>query len=381
MLGGTASPALADDPFEACKQSQSENPNWPTVYTQLGLAAALRQSVGAGITVAVVDSGVDATNPHLSASVVDGVDLVGSSDGKTDTYGLGTAVAAIIAARQAAGSSSKLQGVAPRAQIMPVRVYENVDEQKGKPIDMAKTAQGIIWAADRGAKVIVVPHWSTTNHESLAGAIAHARSKGASVVVAAGDATGDEANADHYPAHTDGAFTVAALDANGLPAAVSVKNAKVKISAPGGPADTTAPGAGDCQITEPSTSFAAAYVAGVAALVAAKYNPLIPGGITPDDLENRLMTSASRSSAIQEVDAISSYGWGVVSPYEALNYTGQPPGPNNPEAPTDVLPPVVIPDPVPDDLPETRILVAAILGATAAVGACFWLWGKRRKRA
>ncbi|HEX6871735.1 MAG TPA: S8 family serine peptidase, partial [Micromonosporaceae bacterium] len=98
--------------------------------------AVARYSTGAGVTVAVIDSGVDAVHPQLRAAVRSGMDLLdGAGDGRLDCVGHGTAVASLIAARWRSGSG--LRGLAPAASILPIRVSERV-----------QTGDGVVGAGD-----------------------------------------------------------------------------------------------------------------------------------------------------------------------------------------------------------------------------------------
>ena len=115
-------------------------------------------------------------------------------------------------------------GLAPEAEILPVRVY--VSEQHdaasaGKGPDGARTAKGIVWAADRGAKVIVVAQSSPTDLPELKAAVEHATASGALVVASADNVPQNQQNrtedpkAPRYPAAYPQALSVTAVDANG----------------------------------------------------------------------------------------------------------------------------------------------------------------------
>ena len=100
------------------------------MFKQIGVEQAWSVTEGQGVVVAIVDSGVDATNPHLQGAMAPGIDLLGRGDGQVDEDGHGTAVAGMIAARQVEGSG--VVGVAKSATIMPVRVYQGVSEDQVK---------------------------------------------------------------------------------------------------------------------------------------------------------------------------------------------------------------------------------------------------------
>lgn len=363
-LGGLAVPSTAARAEDACTQGQTRYvAQSPDAFGQLGVQAAWQLSKGA-VLVAVVDSGVDAGNAHLAEAVVPGLDLVGSTDGTTDTFGHGTAVAGIIAARHVDGSG--LLGVAPEATILPVRVYEQDNANKANPPDPAKTAQGIVAAADRGAKIIVVPQSTDTDVPALANAVEHAATAGALVVASAGNASSNNpGDAVRYPADYPQVLSVTAVDGKGQVSNGSQHGVHVEIAAPGANVLTTFFANGDCILAPQTTSssYATAYVAGAAALVAAMYP-----GETPADWEYRLLATALRPAGSPQSTQL---GWGIVAPYAALNFVndGSVVGPKNPRFPppaVKVEPIMPSPTPVPDNGPAIR---GAVTGAVVGVAA------------
>ncbi|MCL2091337.1 MAG: S8 family serine peptidase [Micrococcales bacterium] len=318
----------------------------PLSALQTDLAWTVTQ--GAGVTVAVVDSGVDQTNPHLAAAMVTGgVDLVPDPptrtppvapvpdpadptstappppppepdpghDGYADTGGYGTVVAGIVAARPLDGSG--VVGLAPEASILPVRVYQSDTDraaEQGIGPDPARTAQGIVYAADHGAQIIVVALSFPDDDPALAAAVDHATARGSLVVASAGDrpAQGKDPVPDgpRYPAAAPGALGVAAVDATGLPVAGSVHGPHVMVAAPAQGVVAPANGGQDCAYAETATRWATAYAAGAAALVAAAHPTE-----TPAQWAYRLTASAVRPDPDRRDDQT---GWGAVQPYDAL---------------------------------------------------------------
>src|SRR3954470_7530675 len=109
--------------------------------------AAQEISRGDGVVVAVVDSGVDGTIPDLAGRLLPGAafgSAVGTAEGE-DTAGHGTAMAALVAGRGRGGAL----GIAPRAQVLPVKVSTRSEDLSNEPV-----AEGIRWAVDHGARVI-----------------------------------------------------------------------------------------------------------------------------------------------------------------------------------------------------------------------------------
>ena len=106
-----------------------------------------------------MDSGVDPGNAHLRGAVLPGVSFVPGPPTE-DILGHGTGVAGIIAARSLGDGRSSLIGAAPRAKILPVRVFQDEDSTGSRPVayppDTGRMAAGIAWAVRHGADVINV---------------------------------------------------------------------------------------------------------------------------------------------------------------------------------------------------------------------------------
>jgi subtilisin family serine protease len=166
----------------------------PLVEFQWGLQQiraldAHRLTTGRGVTVAVVDSGVDLDHPDLRVALVPGVDLVEKDTPPDDLNGHGTHVAGIIGSRR--GNGHGTVGVAPDARLMPMRVLD--EDGGGSVLDAAKA---IRLAVDRGARVVNLSIGQTPAHGPLydlglladvPAAIDYAWQKGAVVVFAAGN--------------------------------------------------------------------------------------------------------------------------------------------------------------------------------------------------
>ena len=151
---------------------------------------------GGGITVAVLDSGVDANHPQLRGHVSDGFDAVtGSGPANNDCLGTGTQVAGVIGAGQT--SSAGFFGVSPEVTILPIRVV--AARTSGPNVaDPHVLALGIDTAVARGAAVIVVSTVSYTDSDELRRAATKALAKGVTVVAAVGD-LGDPTDANPHP--------------------------------------------------------------------------------------------------------------------------------------------------------------------------------------
>lgn len=187
-------PAIAAG--QACAPGQIVlTPNTPPALTSLDAAAANKRATGRGVTVAVVDSGIDAGNPHLAGAVVGGVNLVGDGerpDGLSDPLGHGTVIAGEIAARPVAGSG--VVGLAPDATLLSVRVFRSDTEEdvkKGFGPSAARIAEGIRWGVDHGARVINVSMSMRVDDPVLRDAVAYAAAQHSLVVASGGNRASD----------------------------------------------------------------------------------------------------------------------------------------------------------------------------------------------
>ncbi|WP_409483307.1 S8 family serine peptidase [Arsenicicoccus dermatophilus] len=184
------------------------------------------QDPARGITVAVVDTGVSGTHPDLAGRLLPGLDLVDpANDGRVDANGHGTHVAGIIAAD--AGNATGVAGLAPDASILPIRVLDA--DGSGWTSDIAG---GIVQATDRGAKVINLSLGGEYDDPTMRSAVAYARSKGATVVAAAGNARASGSPVE-YPGAYPGVVAVAATTSTNTSASFSNVNDYVALAAPG----------------------------------------------------------------------------------------------------------------------------------------------------
>lgn len=278
-------------------------------YTPDRLAAL---ADGRGVTVAVIDSGVDADHEQLAGRVLRGADFLDSGAGQTDCIGHGTEVASIIVARKV--SKVGFQGLAPSAKILPVRVSELRETSdgtaQGRRVSAARFAQSINWAVDHDADVINLSLVMTDSAEVRA-AIARAVEKGIVVVAAAGNQH-DKGDPTPYPAAYDGVLGVGAIAEDGTRLPQSQVGRYVDLVAPG--ANITAATSGGGQVPGLSgTSFAAPFASATAALLR-QYYPTLSG----QDIVRRMMATADPAPGGKDSTA---YGAGVLNPYRALTET------------------------------------------------------------
>ncbi len=258
----------------------------------LHVTTAWATAKGGGVTVAVLDTGVDPAAPDLAGSVTTGADFTRSGRGSAGGFwGVhGTAVASLIAGHgHGPGGADGIVGIAPRAKILPVRVVlERTDPLEHNHAlashQPAAIASGIRYAVRRGARVIALPldpGQPTVMHAAAPAAaggsaaekaaVAYAAARGVVLVAPAGD-TGNRADRVNYPAAYPGVISVGAVGRTFAPSPFTSRRPYVTLTAPGQALVAATPGGG--YTTFSSTSAASAIVAGIAALIKSRYPPL-----------------------------------------------------------------------------------------------------------
>ena len=353
-LSGVVAPADAVDDPGRVDQYGLELVRAPSAWST---------STGKGVTIAVVDTGVDLDHPDLAGKLVPGIDLVEPNTPPEDTDGHGTHVAGIAAA--VTGNGTGVAGVAPEARIMPVRVLDTLGTG-----DAGTVIAGIRWAVDHGAGVInlslgaLVPLVGTD--QAYEDAIAQAWSRGVVVVASSGNLELVGAGSPSGYSRGVKAVVVTATDKNRKhPEWANRADTAWSLAAPGEAILSTLP---DAKYGFKSgTSMAAPHVAGVAALALAK-------GLTPQQVVDRLLATARRlgdpsSDGAGLVDAAAVVAGGpapapapaprVSAPAPAAGSGGATRAPSTPPAtgpapPTEVASPPVV-DPVAPPAPVIGI--------------------------
>jgi thermitase len=222
---------------------------------KIGAADAWDYSLGSGVTIAILDSGVDAAHPELSTRLVPGWNFYDNNSNTSDVYGHGTVVAGVAAA--ASNNSTGVASVAGQAKIMPIRVTDSTGGGYSSMI-----ASGLIYAADRGIRVASVSFANMPARSAVVTASQYMKDKGGLVVVSAGNSGIDE---NFTP--TAAMIPVSATDANDLKAGWSSYGNYVAMSAPGTNIWSTSRGGGYGSFS--GTSVSSPVTAGVVALMMA----------------------------------------------------------------------------------------------------------------
>ncbi|MEF9883204.1 type VII secretion-associated serine protease mycosin [Streptomyces sp. P9-A4] len=360
-------------------------------------------STGKGVTVAVIDSGVERNNPDLRGQVLEGKDFAPEESGDqfTDYLGHGTGMAGLIAGTGARDGGNGAFGLAPGAKILPVRV-PGLEAGDGSKAESDKDFNRVVppaikYAADSGAKVINISLGATAGSPALTDAVKYALDKGSLVFAAVGNSA-DKGNQTEYPAATPGVVGVGASDKKGKRITMSQFGPQVDLVAPG--KDTVhacGGGTGLCKST--GTSEATALASAAAALLWAEH----PDWTNNQVLKVMLNTIARPQGGEKRSDYI---GFGAIRPLRTLKTPGDP-GPADtrpiddlaeaaPETPTatatdlpsaDPAPSESTPAPAPapqaaaaEDSGNTGLWIGLGIGAAVLIGAAVAVPALRSRR-
>ena len=230
---------------------------------QLRLPQAHTLARGMNVTIAVIDSGVDAKHPELANSVSDSFDALGSSEGP-HVHGTGIAGAIVAHAR--------LMGSAPEARLLAIRAFGA--GSKGAQSTSYVILRGLDYAAEHGAQIINMS-FAGPKDPLIERGIAATASRGILMVAAAGNAGAK--SPPLYPAANPNVIAVGGTDAQEKLFAASNRGNHIALAAPG--ADIFLPAPDEKYQITSGTSFSAAYVSGVAALMLERNPALKPNDV------------------------------------------------------------------------------------------------------
>jgi len=227
---------------------------------------------GDEITIAILDSGVDANHADLAGKLVAGWNFYDNNSNTSDVYGHGTKVAGAAAATT--DNAMGVASVAGNARIMPIRITDT--SGMGYTSMMAK---GLTWAADRGVRVANIS-FGGAGSSTVQSAAQYLKNKGGLLIMAAGN-SGSESTI----APSDTLVVVSGTTSSDARASWSSYGRFVDVAAPGAGIWTTVRGGSYSAVS--GTSFASPVTAGVVALMMAA-NPVL----SPSDIEKHLFSSS-----------------------------------------------------------------------------------------
>ncbi|MDI1465882.1 S8 family serine peptidase [Catellatospora sp. KI3] len=270
----------------------------------LNVVAAHRLSQGEGVRIGVVDTGIDPHHPDIEGSVEPGVDVNfgGNGDGLEDTDGHGTAMASLIVGH------GKIKGIAPKAKVVSLRYADGLTSS---PTHMG---EAIRWAVDHELKVISISAAHVDDDLVLQQAIEDAVAR--DIVIVAGSGNKSQQTGLQYPAAYAGVVAVGGIGRNGQLWSGSITGPEVAVAAPAERISVAY--RGNRRVIVDGTSNSTALVAGVVALIRAKF-PSMPAA----EVVRRLTgTATDKGPAGRD----SMYGFGVPNLVAALSepYVGAP---------------------------------------------------------
>jgi hypothetical protein len=276
--------SLEEDAPKLASQLQSYATQY--VLAKLQVEQAHHIATGKGILIALIDSEIDAKNPDLDATIVKNFDALGGED---KPHAHGTAMAGAIAAHY------KLMGIAPGAQLLAARAFDDNRDAKGTSFAIYKSLQ---WAADNGARIVNMSFAGPAD-PTLHNMLAAAYQKGLVLIAAAGNA--GPTSPPLYPAADANVIAVTATDSGDGLFAMANRGAYITVAAPGVDIIALAPDHA-LQLTT-GTSVATAHVSGLVALLL-ECKP----SLTPADVRKMLSQTAKPLG----------FGAGLVNAYRAL---------------------------------------------------------------
>ncbi len=221
---------------------------------------------GRGARIAIIDSGIDVTHPDLANAVKATFDVAGKAAARPGDHG--TAIAGIIRAR------GLLRGVAPEASLLNVNVFRSSRKNRSAFATTVNILRGLDWAVSRRARIINMS-LAGPDDPLLRQAINAAYRKRAIIVAAAGNGGAGAPSA--YPAAYREVIAVTATDVADRVYGSANRGSYIAVAAPG--VDILAPARGHAHMLQTGTSFAAAHVSGIIALIVGRAPKLTAGSV------------------------------------------------------------------------------------------------------
>jgi hypothetical protein len=274
--------SLSTDPMRV-KQSYLDRIHIDAAWAAAGV-------IQSSVIVAVVDTGVDLTHPDLAGKLVDGINLVNPGAKPLDDNGHGTNVAGIIAA--SLNNDKGIAGIAPNAKIMPIKALES-DGTGGE----SKLIQGVRYAVDHGANIVVLSLGLNKFSNELSAAIQYAEDHNVLLLAA----SGNEGTSIKYPAAYPTVLAVGGVNADKHADYRSNFGPELDLVAPW---DVFTTKLGGGYEYKDGTSMSAPQVAGVAALLLGKYPQMTPSQV--------------REQLLQSAEDLETPGWDATTGYGLL---------------------------------------------------------------
>ncbi|MFC2131189.1 S8 family peptidase [Bacteroidota bacterium] len=261
---------------------------WDDVYG--GVSSVVTIKVG------ILDTGIDLDHPDLQDNIATGINIISTRKNENDDNGHGTHVAGTIAA---VDNEIGVIGVAHQVSLYGVKVLD----RKGNGY-LSDLISGLEWCVNNNIDVINMSLSATVDEQSFHDAIMATYNAGITMVCAAGNDYGSVA----YPAKYSETIAVSATDINDAFASFSNKGPEIDVAAPGVNIYSTYKG--DAYKTYSGTSMASPHVAGVAALIIAKYS------LSPDAVKTHMSNTAENIGLTSDQQ-----GAGLIDAENAVNTT------------------------------------------------------------
>jgi subtilisin family serine protease len=277
------------------------------------LPSAWKETCGEGVTIAILDTGVDLTHPDLAPNLLPGYNVITPNLPPQDDNGHGSHVAGIIAA---CNNDIGVVGVANCCKILPVKVLNRVGAGR-----MDHVVRGIKWAVENGADIICMSLGTRNPLEEVYATIKDAANKGVICFVAAGNA--GQTTQLLYPAAYDITISIGAIDEQSMRASFSCTGPNLDFVAPGVNIYSTVPPSNYAIMN--GTSQATPFACGVAALILAYRRKTSPG--LKMSKEEYVAAMRYNALSIQNLDAKYAelgnrffQGFGIINPQAMIEW-------------------------------------------------------------